>query len=123
MMARLEEYLREKRLELNVGKTKVMRFRKGGGRRDKRIWRWRGKVVEEVKEFRYLGYVLQRNGGQEAHVRERIRKAAMIMGRVWGIGKRRFGRDWGRRVWLCNRLVWMVIWGRGLGMGGKGGDG
>lgn len=52
---------------------------------------------------------MQRNGGQEAHVKERIRKAATIMVRVWGIGKRRFGRDWGRRIWLFNRLVWTVM--------------
>jgi len=32
--------------------------------------------IEEVKEFNYLGYRLQKNGGQETHVKERIRKAA-----------------------------------------------
>jgi len=36
---------------------------------------------------------------------------------VWGIGKRRFGKDWGKRMWLFDRLVWTVmgygveIWG------------
>lgn len=81
----------KKGLELNA--VKIMRFRKGRGRRDKGVWRWKGRVIEEIKEFRYLGYTLQRNGGQEAHVRERLRKAAVIMGQVWEIGKRRFGRD------------------------------
>lgn len=42
MVGRLEGYLEEKKLELNVGETKVMRFRRGGGRWDKRVWRWRG---------------------------------------------------------------------------------
>lgn len=32
MIGRLEKYLDRKRLELNAGKTKVMRFRRGGGR-------------------------------------------------------------------------------------------
>jgi hypothetical protein len=32
----------------------------------------------------------------EAHVRNRIRRVAAIMGKVWGIGKRRFGKDWER---------------------------
>jgi hypothetical protein len=117
MIGRLEEYLEKKKLELNVDKTKIMRFRKGGGRLSKRDWRWSGKKIEEVKEFTYLGYKLQRNGGQEAQVRERIKKAAMVMGEVWGIGKRRFGKDWSRRIWLFDRLVWTVmsygveIWG------------
>lgn len=117
MIARLEDYLDGKRLELNERKTKIIRFRKGGGREKKVIWRWKGKVIEEVKEFTYLGYNIQKNGGQERHVRERVRKAAAVMGQVWGIGKRRFGKDWGRRLWLFDRLVWTVmsygveIWG------------
>lgn len=49
--------------------------------------------IEEVKEIKYLGYVLQRNGDQEAQIRDRRKKAAAIMGQVSGIGKRRFGRD------------------------------
>lgn len=58
-------------------------------------------------------------------VRDRVRKwqfngcrgAAVAMRQVWGIGKRRFRGDWGRRVWLFDRLVWTVmgygveIWG------------
>lgn len=46
------------------------------------MWKWRERVTEEVKEFRYFGYTMQRNGGQEAHVRERLRKTAVIMGQV-----------------------------------------
>lgn len=117
MMERLERYLDRKKLELNTEKTKIMRFRKGGGRFDKRCWRWKGRRVEEVKEIIYLGYKFQRNGGQEAHIEERVRRAAAVMGQVWGIGKRRFGKDWGRRMWLFDRLVWTVmgygveIWG------------
>lgn len=39
MVERLKRYLNRKRLELNAGKTKIMRFRKGGGRKEKRNWR------------------------------------------------------------------------------------
>ena len=92
MIERLEGYLGRKNLVLNTEKTKVMRFRKGGGRVKKRDWRWRGKKIEEVKEFKYLGYTMQRNGGQEAHIKERVKRAAVVMRQVWGIGKRRFGR-------------------------------
>ncbi|EZA52869.1 hypothetical protein X777_07988 [Ooceraea biroi] len=44
-------------MEVNIGKTKILRFRKGGGREKKVSWRWKGKVIEEVKEYKYLGYV------------------------------------------------------------------
>lgn len=43
------------------------------------------------------------------HVRERVKKAVAAMGQIWGIGKRRFGRDWGRRQWLFDKLVWSVL--------------
>lgn len=56
-------YLDGKRMELNADKIKIGRFRKGGGRESKIEWRWKGKRIEEVKEFNYLRYVLQRNGG------------------------------------------------------------
>jgi len=98
VIERLERYLGKKRVELNTEKSKIMRFRRGGGREKKRDWRWMGKRIEEAKEVKYLGYVLQRNGGQEAQVRDRGTKAAAIMGQIWGIGKRRFGRDWSRRL-------------------------
>jgi len=109
MIERLEAYLDGKGLELNREKTKVMRFRRGGGRMGRASWRWKGRKMEEVREFRYLGYTLQRNGGQEAHVRDRVAKAAAILGQVWGIGKRRFGRDWKRRVGLFDTLIWTVL--------------
>lgn len=65
--------------------------------------------MEEVKEFRYLGYILQRNGRQEVHIKERIKRGATIMGEVWGIGKRKFGKDWNRKLWLFDKLIWMVM--------------
>ncbi|XP_071577594.1 uncharacterized protein [Temnothorax nylanderi] len=88
MISRLEGYLDMKGLTLSIEKTKIMRFRKGGGRKKKYDWRWKGKKLEEVKEFKYLGYTLKENGGQEAHIKERRRKAARVMREVWGIGKR-----------------------------------
>jgi len=48
---------------------------------------------------------LQRNGGQKTHVRERMAKAEIVMGQIWGIGKKRFRRNWKRRVWLYDTLV------------------
>ncbi|XP_036148444.1 uncharacterized protein LOC118647508 [Monomorium pharaonis] len=117
MLERLEKYLDEKNLVLNAEKSKMMRFRKGGGRESKRSWWWKGNRIEEVKEYCYLGYVLQKNGGQEAQIKGRVRRAAAVMGQIWGIGKRRYGGDWGKRLWLFDRLVWTVmgygveIWG------------
>lgn len=54
MIKKLEKYLERKGLEMNVSKIKVMRFRRVEGRMDKRVWKWKGKIIEEVKEFKYL---------------------------------------------------------------------
>ncbi|CAD6235380.1 GSCOCG00012420001-RA-CDS, partial [Cotesia congregata] len=117
LMRTLERYVEKKKLEVNVSKTKVMRCRKGDGRKRKVFWNWRGKEVEEVDRYLYLGYVVRANEQQDAHIRERVAKGAKIMGQVWGIGKGKFGKDWARRVWLFDKLVWPVmsygveIWG------------
>jgi len=70
-----------------------MRFREGGGRLSKVNWRWKGRKLEEVKEYKYLGYTVQRNERQDKHIKERVARAVSVMRLVWGIGKRRFGKD------------------------------
>jgi len=62
IMRRLERYLRDKNLQLNAEKSKMLCFRKRGGRRRRVKWMWKGKRTEEVSEFKYLGYVLKKNG-------------------------------------------------------------
>lgn len=46
-----------------------------------------------MKEFKYLSYMLQKYGKQEVHVRDRVKRVAALMGQVWRIKKRRFGKD------------------------------
>jgi len=48
----------------------------------------------------------RRNG---KHIRERVARAVSVIGLVWSIEKRRFGKDWKRRIWLFDRLVWTVV--------------
>lgn len=43
ILKRLERYLDRKGIELNAEKTKIMKFRKGGGKKRKIEWRWKGK--------------------------------------------------------------------------------
>ena len=46
-----------------------------------------------MKELKYSGLVFKRNGGQDAHIRDKMRKAGIVMKGVWGIGKITFGKD------------------------------
>lgn len=68
-------------------------------------WRWKGGVIEEAREYTYLGCTVQSNEGQEAHIRKRMKRGTAVMGEVWEIGKRRLRGDWGRRLWLFDALV------------------
>lgn len=69
-------------------KTKIVRFRKGGRRIEKRYWKWKEKRIEEIKKYKYLGYTLKRNRRKEAYVKERVKMAVAIMEKVRGIGKK-----------------------------------
>lgn len=44
-------------------------------------------------------------------VRDRVEKAWVVMGQVWGIGKRKFAGDYKRRLWLFDRLGSMIGYG------------
>jgi len=54
IMTRLERYLRDKNFQLNAEKSKMLCFRKGGGKRKRIKWMWKGKRIEEMSEFKYL---------------------------------------------------------------------
>lgn len=44
--------------EKDMEKSKIIRFKKGGGRKKRVKWRWKGKVIQEVWKFTYLGYTM-----------------------------------------------------------------
>ncbi|CAD6242993.1 GSCOCG00009629001-RA-CDS, partial [Cotesia congregata] len=111
MMKLGERYFKKRKLEVNVGKTKMMKFSKGGGRgrRKKRTWKWEGEDIEEVKNFSYLGYIFMRNNVAKDHVKERVRTARQAMGRVWGLGERKFGGRLKWRTLLFNSIVKSIL--------------
>ncbi|XP_033218111.1 uncharacterized protein LOC117173577 [Belonocnema kinseyi] len=85
----LEKYLEAKKLVLNVEKFKVLFFgRKNSGKKGRVVWKWRGEGIEEVKEFIYLGFVFKKNRNVRDHVKERIKRADMVMKKVWGKGEK-----------------------------------
>lgn len=51
-----------------------------------------------MRRFKYLGYILISNGGQREQVKGRVKKGAVVIRKVWELGKRRFGKDWAKRL-------------------------
>lgn len=65
MLKRFRKFMERKGLMLSTEKSKVVVFESKKGRRKKREWKWGEEEIEEVKEIKYLGYILQKSGGIE----------------------------------------------------------
>ncbi len=109
LIDRLGRFLERKQLVLNVGKSKIMIFKKGGRGARNEQWRWKGQQIETVKEFKYLGYTFQTNNGRAAHLRVLEKKAEIALRRIWGIGERRFSADFKLRMKLYNSMVKSIL--------------
>lgn len=89
----------------------------GKGKKRKEVWKWGKESIEEVQEFKYLGFTLSRRGDYEEHIRELGRKGRIAARKVWGLGERLCRNDFERRWILFKYLVQSVmtygteIWG------------
>lgn len=79
MIKRLERYLRYNKLILSTEKSKVLQFRKGGGRERNENWAWEDVKIEQVKEHKYLGYYFQQNNGDSKHIKEREKRTRVAI--------------------------------------------
>lgn len=117
MMRRFKRYLEKKKMTLSTEKSKILVFEDGRGRKKKREWKWEEEDIEEVREIKYLGYMMQKNGGSEKHLAERFKRASVAMKKTWSIGEKVFKDDFGRRMKMFEALVGSValygaeIWG------------
>lgn len=111
MMKKLEKYLENKKLTLNSEKSKIVAFRKGGGRTRKIDWKWKGQPLEEVIEFTYLVShdTIKRNGSSERHIQELAKKANIAVKKVWSLGERKVKDDFETRLMLFDYLVVGVL--------------
>lgn len=111
MISRLIQYFDRRELVLNVEKSKILKFSKGGGRRRKTYesWKWKNHDIEEVTEFKYLGYIFTKNGDHARQVRELAKKGMVAAKRVWGLAEKKFKDDCKRRLWLFEYLILSVM--------------
>jgi hypothetical protein len=73
--------------------------------------------IKSILKSKLNGLNLIKAVNTYAHVRELVKKANKIIGAVWGIGERKFGHDFRRRIMMFDSLVKSVmmygaeIWG------------
>lgn len=61
MMSTFKRFLAERKLELCTKKTKLL-VSDRKGKEKKEVWKWGKEGIEEVQEFKYLGFTLDRKG-------------------------------------------------------------
>jgi len=116
MLQTLKRFLKERDMELNTEKSKMLVFNRKRKEKKER-WEWNKKEIEEVQEFKYLGFILNKNGNCKDQIRELRRKGRMAAKKVWGLGERICRNDFKRRWNLFKYLVQSVmgygaeIWG------------
>jgi hypothetical protein len=88
MMKNLGKYVRKKKQEVNVEKTKMMVFNKRKRKSEENEWNWEERKIKQVHTW-VLGYTFDERATDTAYIREILRKAKKAMGRVWGIGERK----------------------------------
>ena len=86
MMVAVEGFCRRWRLQVNMGKTKVVHFgARGVGRLNVQ---WQGKVLEEVEEYKYLGMLLQKRGTWKKTKEKMLRQAKRAAAMAWNMAVR-----------------------------------
>lgn len=105
----IKRYLRGEGLELEVGKLKIIIFRRGGSRRTILKLKWKNEEIEEVKAFKYLKCTLREGNGDEGHINTVAGKAKTGMGRMWVIGERLLVAQWQASMRFSDVLVRSVI--------------
>lgn len=109
LIKRFYKYLTKKKLELNVNKSKIVKFKKGGGRETKSAWTWGDQEMEEVKEFKYVGYTFQRNNNPKAHIRNLTHEAMIAMKQIWSIGERKFKNNIKIKIMMFDSIVRSIL--------------
>ena len=117
----LEEYAQENKLSVNVPKTKIMIFRRGGRLRKVDTFSYMGEKVDIVNSFTYLGVPFASNGKfKKAHVHFKNKGLAAVGATLNLLNRFRFFkfRSWER---IFNSLVSSTamyccsVWGGTMG--------
>jgi len=108
MMLTLKVFLKDRRMELNTDKSKILVFNRKG-REKKEKWIWNKKGIEEVQVFKYLDFMISSNGNFEKHLKELVRKGRLAAKKVWGLGERICRNDFRRRWNLFRYLIQNVM--------------
>lgn len=84
MIDSLEKYCKLWDLVVNLDKSKIMIFQRGGGiRRRDEVWSFEGNQIEFVRKYTYLGILLTPKLSMTEHLRQRLQTAKISINCTW----------------------------------------
>lgn len=83
MINQLEVYCNLWNMELNLSKSEIMIFRRGGRLANNEKWSYRGETVRITSEYCYLGFILTPKLSFTKHIAKRTRSAKNSINSVW----------------------------------------
>lgn len=83
MIKRLEEYCLLWAVEVNLEKSEIMVFRKGGRLAKEEDWQFRGQRIRVVSEYCYLGVTLTPSMSFSKHLQKRNQAAKNCINTTW----------------------------------------
>lgn len=119
MLESMEKYTERQKLSVNTIKMKIMVFKNGGKREKNEKWKYKGEKIQEVKEFKYLGFWFATGNNYKKHLKETMRKAQKAANVTWGVINRAGRGSKGEKMYLMNTLVRAImmygveLWGNG----------
>jgi hypothetical protein len=105
MMKNLEKYVRKKKVEVKLEKRKMVVFNMRKRKSEENEWNWEGRKIEQINEFKYLGYTFN----ERATGKEIVRKANKVVRGIWGIGERKWKGDFRRRMMIFESIIENIL--------------
>lgn len=108
MLKVLQKYTERRGLIVNVAKSKVLRF-SGSGRLSGGKWIYGGEEMEEVRSFKYLGFVFQIKGIYSEHIKDRESAGRIAVSKTWSLAERKFPDHYRIRRQMFDSLVMPIM--------------
>ena len=110
----MKKYPNKRKILVVVEKSKLLVISIGGEEGRRKIeWKEKDKVLEEVRKFNYppnnSTIYLMKSGSLKGLLKERLKKAEIVMRQVWSVTDRKFKDDFKRRMMMFDSLVLGVI--------------
>lgn len=105
----LEKYCDYERLEVNLSKSKIIKFRKSGRAKKERKVNYKDEFLEVVKQYTYFGVILSSNGSIKLAVDNALTKGKAALGAIWQILCNGRNTNWLTARKLFDAMVTSVV--------------